>query len=253
MEAQELLKKRLKELADKAYSSGVYSFTGFLGLSEMASFYEIERELSFVPYQVCGGYEGSERMMLRFGSEELFGYEEEFPIICLKIKPLMQKFADEFSHRDFLGALMNLGIDRGTLGDIILKDNEGYLFCIKNIAPFITQNLTRVKHTSVLCEETKEFPLDQEKNLTELNIQIASDRIDSVIAKVCRCSRSESVDYFRQKKVFVNGRLCENNSYFLKENDVVTVRGFGKFVFDHVKGCSKKGKLNAIVLCYGKR
>jgi len=61
------------------------------------------------------------------------------------------------------------------------------------------------------------------------------------------------LEQFRQKKVFVNGRLCENNSHVLKEGDTVTVRGYGKFVFDGGQGISKKGKINAEVHCYGKR
>ncbi len=248
-----MLKKRIKELADKAYHSGIYTFTGFLSMSELSEFYEVERELSFISCSVFGGYEGSERCMLRFGSVEEFGYEEEFPIVCLKIKPLMQKFADDLNHRDFLGALMNLGIERSTLGDIILKDNEGYLFCFKTIAAYIEENLTRVRHTSVLCKETQNFPMEKEEDLTEIKIQIASERIDSVVAKVYRFSRNESVEYFRQKKVFVNGRLCENNSYFLKEKDIVAVRGCGKFIFSGMQGYSKKGRLNAVVLCYGKK
>lgn len=253
METDELLKKRIKDLAEKAYRSSVYTFSGFLGLSELATYYEIERELSFIRCTVFGGYEGSERSMLRFGSEEEFGYDEPFPIVCLKIRPLMQKFADDLGHRDFLGALMNLGIERSTLGDIILKDNEGYLFCSRTIAPFICENLTKIKHTSVLCKETEEFPIEKEEELAEMKLQVSSERIDSVIAKVYKFSRSESVEYFRQKKVFVNGRLCENNSYFLKEKDVVTVRGFGKFIFAGVQGQSKKGKLNISILCYGGR
>ncbi len=253
MEADELLKKRIKDLAEKAYQSSVYTFSSFLGLSELSAFYEMERELSFITGKVFGGYEGSERAMLRFGSEEAFGYEEAFPIVCLKIRPLMQKFADDLSHRDFLGSLMNLGIERSTLGDIILKDNEGYLFCTETIAPFIKENLTRIKHTSVLCEEVQDIPLARKEDLEEIKIQIPSERIDSVIAKVYHFSRSESVEYFRQKKVFVNGRLCENNSYFLKEKDTVTVRGHGKFIFLVMQGYSKKGKLNAVVLVYGKK
>lgn len=253
METDELLKKRIKELAEKAYQSSVYTFSSFLGLSELSAFYEMERELSFITCTIFGGYEDSERAMLRFGSEEEFGYTEDFPIVCLKIRPLMQKFADHLSHRDFLGALMNLGIERSTLGDIILKDNEGYLFCTETIASFILENLTRIKHTSVFCEETKEIPVTKEEDLSEVKIQIPSQRIDSVVAKVYHFSRNESVEYFRQKKVFVNGRLCENNSYFLKEKDVVNVRGYGKFIFMGMQGYSKKGKLNAVILVYGQK
>lgn len=253
METDEFLKKRFRELADKAYRNNIYTFTDFLGLSEMSAFYEIERELSFMPWEAFGGGEDCERMMLRFGSEELFGYTEAFPVVCLNIKPLMQKFADKLSHRDFLGALMNLGIERDTLGDIVLKENEGYLFCTETIAPYICENLTRVKHTPVLCEKAKEIPTEREVDLQEMKIQVASKRIDGVISKVYRLSRGESVEYFRQKKIFVGGRLCENNSYALKEGDIVTVRGCGKFIFAESQGISKKGKLNVIVRCYGKR
>lgn len=252
MEEDELLKKRFRELADKAWQNNIYTFTGFLSLSDLSCFYEMERELSFVPAVVFGGSEDTERAMIRFGSKELFGYEEEFPVTCLKIRPLMQKFADDLSHRDFLGALMNLGIERSTLGDIILKDNQGYLFCTSTIAPFIIENLCRIKHTQVLCEETKDIPVQSKEDLTEIRIQISSERIDGIVSRVYKLSRSESVELFRQKKIFVNGRLCENNSRMLKAGDKVSVRGFGKFIYTEKQGISKKGKLNASVLVYGR-
>jgi RNA-binding protein YlmH len=252
IEEDELLKKRLKELADKAWQNNMYTFTGFLSLSDMACFYEIEKELSFIPVVIFGGNRDAERVMLRFGSQELFGYEEDFPITCLKIRPLMQKFADKLSHRDFLGALMNLGIERSTLGDIILKDNEGYLFCTTAIAGYIRENLDKIKHTSVLCEETTDIPEVKEEDLTEIKIQIPSERIDAVVAKVYKLTRSDSSVLFGQKKVFVNGRLCENSSRMLKSQDCVSVRGYGKFIFTEKQGISKKGKLNVSVLVYGR-
>lgn len=253
IEEEELLRKRLKELAQKAWQNNVYTFTGFLGLSDLSCFYEMERELAFVPAAVFGGSEDAERAMIRFGSPELFGYEEEFPVVCLKIRPLLQKFAEDLSHRDFLGALMNLGIERSTLGDIILKDNQCYLFCTRSIAPFIIENLGRVKHTSVLCEEAEEIPVQREEELEEIKIQAASERIDGVISKVYKLSRSESAELFRQKKIFVNGRLCENSSRMLKAQDKVSVRGHGRFIYVETQGISKKGKLNAAVLVYGRR
>lgn len=251
MEEDGLLRKRLKELAQKAWQNNIYTFTGFLGLPELSCFYEMEKELSFIPSEVFGGSKDTERAMVRFGSRELFGYEEAFPIVCLKIRPLMQKFADRLSHRDFLGALMNLGIERSTLGDIMVKENEGYLFCMRTIAPFIMENLSRIKHTQVLCEEAVKIPVRKEEDLTELKIQVSSERIDGVICKVYRFSRSEGAGFFLQKKVFVNGRLCENSSRVLKEGDKVSVRGYGKFIYKEKQGISKKGKLNAKVLVYG--
>ena len=111
----------------------------------------MEKELSYVPYQLGGGYQDAERVMLRFGGEELMGYEEEFPISCLKVSPVSAKFADVLTHRDYLGALMNLGIERDRLGDILIAGNEAFIFCTSSMADFITENLVKVKHTSVSC------------------------------------------------------------------------------------------------------
>ncbi|MBQ8596734.1 MAG: hypothetical protein IJ409_02985 [Lachnospiraceae bacterium] len=253
MEAEELLKKRFAELARKCYQNNQYTFTDFLSLADMAGFYEMEQELSYVPYTIWGGSELCERVMVRFGSEEFLGYEETFPITCLEISPLAQKFADSLSHRDFLGALMNLGIERSTLGDIFIVGNAGYLFCLDKMAAYIIENLTRVKHTTVMCKTVEAPAALAESDKQEAVIQIASKRVDGVIAKVYKLSRSDSLELFRQKKIFINGRLCENNSQLLKEQDKVSVRGYGKFEFAEELNISKKGKLNARVLLYGKK
>lgn len=252
METEELLKKRFRELAEKCYQNNQYTFTGFLALADAACFYEMERELSYIPYTVWGGSELCERVVIRFGSEEQLGYAEEFPIKCIQIKPLAVKFADDLTHRDFLGALMNLGIERSILGDILIDGKVAYLFCVESMADFIIENLVKVKHTSVMCSMADKVPELTDKDKKEVTIQISSERIDGVVSKVYHLSRSETVEIFRQKKIFVNGRLCENNSQMLKDGDAVSVRGYGKFQFSGKMGVSKKGKINATVLCYGR-
>lgn len=253
MDNQELTKKRLRELAQKSYQNNQYTFTGFLNMAELSEFYEMEQELSYASYTIWGGSELCERVMIRFGSIQELGYEEEFPIACIQVKPLMAKFAEELTHRDFLGALMNLGIERSTLGDILLEENTGYIFCMENMADFIIENLSRVKHTSMLCCRTQETPKAGEKDWQEVIVQVSSERVDGMIARVYQLSRNDAVELFRQKRVFVNGRQCENNSLLLKPEDVISVRGYGKFIYSGSHGISKKGKINAIVLCYGKR
>ncbi|WP_277935494.1 YlmH/Sll1252 family protein [Parablautia muri] len=252
METDELLKKRFRELARKCYQNNQYTFTGFLSLADLACFYEMEKELSYVSYKVWGGSEFCERAMVRFGKVEELGYEEEFPIACIKVKPLAAKFADALTHRDFLGALMNLGIERNTLGDIWLKENIGYIFCLEGMADFMIENLTKIKHTSVKGNRTKEMPGLPELDRQEVRIQISSERADGVLAKVYKLSRSEAVELFRQKKVFAGGRLCENNSQLLKKGDIISARGYGKFEYLGQQNISKKGKINASVMCYGK-
>ena len=140
----ELLKKRFLELAKKSYNSGIFVFTDFLGLLEQSAFAEIRRELTGIPYAAFGGAEGAERVMIRFGSADELGYELPFPISVIRAEPLSQKYADKLTHRDFLGAIMNLGIERDTLGEIVIIDNVGYIFAKEDMAGYIAENLTKV-------------------------------------------------------------------------------------------------------------
>lgn len=237
------LKNRLRDLAGRSRMQGIYTFTGFLGPAEQEIFWQQEKELCSAGYLLNGGYEGADRVVIRFGSEEELGYEVPFPIACIRISPLQRKFADELSHRDFLGALMNLGIDRATLGDIRTGDDETYLFCLESIAEFLCENLTRVRHTDVRCVVTEEIG-DMPRDVPEtVCIQVQSLRIDAVLSRVYHISREKSMDLFREGRVYVNGRLCENNSRQLKAGETVNARGFGKFSLTGEPGKTKKGRL----------
>jgi len=217
-------------------------------MAEASIYYSNIQEFNYVKGTLWGGNSICERKILRFGSEKELGYLMDFPIKILCIKALMAKFSDVLTHRDILGALMNLGIERNVLGDIYIIDNVAYVFCLDSISEYICDNLSKVKHTSVLCSEVDNTPKLLEYDKQEKCIQIQSERIDAVISKVYNLSRSQSIPLFAEKKIFVNGRLCENNSYTLKLEDMVTVRGFGRFEYIGVGGISKKGKLNARVL-----
>ena len=244
------LRSRLNDLARKSFQQNMFTFTGFLGLSEQDIFWQEEQQLRYAGCTLWGGDEQCDRKVLRFGSAEELGYEEPFAIACIHITPLMEKFADDFSHRDFLGALMNLGIERSTLGDIRVGHREAYLFCLESIAQFICDNLDQVKHTHVRCQivtELKELPQEEPETVT---VQAVSERIDAIIAKVYNKSRNDVLELFRTGKVYVSGRLCENNSRMLKEQEIVNVRGFGKFVYLGVKNETRKGKLSIQAAVY---
>ena len=242
--------KRLLDLADRSYKQNVFTFTEFLGLAEQDVFWKTEPELRSYGCELNGGREEADRVVIRFGNPAELGYEAAFPIKCVHVTPLNQKFADDLSHRDFLGALMNLGIERQTLGDIIVGEKQAYCFCLENMADFICENLTQVKHTSVkcrICEEWKELTCEEPKK--EM-LQVASPRADAVIAKAWKLSRDDSLNLFRTGKVFINGRCCENNSRALKAGETVNARGYGKLIFVGEKGETKKGKINVEVAIY---
>ena len=247
---EELLKKRFHELIRKSESCAYYIFTDFLGPSELSLFNEAILSSPHAPYKIYGGTDGAERVMVRLGNEVELGYDQPFPISILKVEPTAQKFADRLTHRDFLGALLNLGIERTVLGDILIKDNVGYVFVKDDIAEYIVKELTRVKRTAVKVTLKDELPDTVLYQLEEKTIQLSGERLDAAVAKVFNLSRDDALTLFRKKLVFVGGRCCENNSQRPKENDVISVRGYGRFVYCGQYSTSKKGKLNVLVKLY---
>lgn len=244
MDEHELIKKRLLELGRKSYTAGYFIFTDFLGLAEQAVFAECKSALAGIRYTAFGGAEGAERVMLRFGDAEELGYSEDFPISIIKIEPRAPRFAERLTHRDFLGALLNLGIERSTLGDIAVREGCAYLFAKSDIAPYIIASLERVRHTDVNLSAVDVIPEGELYKTERRRVQAVGERIDAVVAKVFSLSREESLSYFRRRLVFVDGRQMENNSYIPKRGERVSVRGLGRFIYLGYESTTKKGRLN---------
>ena len=245
----DLLKRRFIELARRS-EQGYFTFTDFLGLAEQSALNEIKGEIRGIAYSAFGGAEGTERVMIRFGSPEELGYEEQFPIVPLMIKPKSEKFADRLTHRDFLGALMSLGIERTVLGDIVIRDNVGYLFAKEDIAAYIIDSLTEIKHTAVTVSIAEKLP-EGELFKTEMRrIQLSGERLDAVLAKTFSLSREDAQRLFGRGLVFVNGRETSSVSYAPKVGDRITARGYGRLIYHGVDSTSKKGKLNVSVEIY---
>ena len=245
------LEKRLKELAERAFRESHYIFTDFLNSSQLSVYYEMkDRELSFIQSTVFGGMEGAERAMVRFGSLDDFGFEEAFPLKCLKIAPAAKKFAEELGHRDFLGAVMGLGLGRHKLGDLIVKDNAAYLFADEFAADYIHRELGQVRHTTVRVTVLDQVPDELKPELVEKHLIVASNRVDAVISQVYHLSREQSLLLFKQQLVSINGRIMTENAKALKEEDVVAVRGHGKFLFAREEGRTRKDRLNIWVEIY---
>jgi Uncharacterized conserved protein, contains S4-like domain len=249
---EQILRKRLKELANTAYTRGICLYSDFLNLNEQNVFLSLKNELPMIKYFANGGFIDAERKILCFyGKDSKVGEEElDYPISCIKIVPLNQKFSDAFSHRDFLGAVLNLGLDRSKIGDILILENAGYLFAHQTISNFIIDNLVRVKHTMVSCTlvDCKDF--DYQPKYKEISGTVSSVRLDSILAVAFHTSRSSLSGLIEGGKVSVGGKIILSNSYNLKEKDVVSVRGLGKFQFVGTSYQTKKGRYSVQVLLY---
>lgn len=229
--------KHFADLQRRAEKSGRTVFSDFLGMSSVS---ELNAMHLYPPPVFWGGFSGAERVVAAFGSPE----NEDFPISVISVKPVNQKFADELSHRDFLGAVLGLGIKRDVIGDIIINENCGYMFCSSGIADYITDNLREVKHTTVKAEKCESLPSFAVPEPESAEYIVSSRRLDVLTAAVFGLSRKSAAELFSKEKVFVNGCL-KGASYTVSDGESVSVRGFGKFVF--VRECRRTKKDRAVV------
>ncbi len=232
--------KRFEDLAMRSNERGYEIYSDFLGLSEIS-------ELSACHFPVkttlWGGYENAERVIACFGERTFFEDYNDFPIKCILIKPVNQKFADNLTHRDFLGSLMGLGIRREVLGDIIINENCGYLFCLDTIANYTVDNLTKVRHTTVECEITNEIPQNAIPTPEKMEIIVSSERLDVIVSSIYKMSRSQVLPLFNTEKIFVNGVSKTSPSTNAKIGDKISVRGYGRFIYNGVLRYTKKDRL----------
>lgn len=243
-----LLKKRFLDLSRMADRRGIVTFSNFLNLNELNMFHQIKADL-VTAYQLSGGYEFAERQMIAFIPDALY-YEWQFPIVCLHFFPSYPKFAEELNHRDVLGALMNLGIERSRIGDIKLDGQNYYIFCEEGIAEYLLSSLGQIRHTMVTGEQIESKNYQIEQKFETMDGIVASNRLDNIVSFVTAKSRSQSVILIQSQKVFVNQKIVSSNAYDCKDGDVISIRGFGKFIYEGNSGETRKGRMKIKIKKY---
>ncbi len=225
-----------------AYQRDIVLFSEFLDLHEQNIVRRMDRRsFSGVHIEFSGGYETAERQIAAFVPDALC-YTWNFPYVCLKIRPDAPKFAQTLTHRDFLGAMLHLGIERSVLGDILVEDQSALVFCHEKMADFLIQELTMIRHTAVSVSYYEGDPGSIQPEVEELTGTVASVRLDSLIALAFRTSRSQASPLIREGRVFVNGRLETSNGCHINDGELISVRGMGKFRFVRVLSTTKKGR-----------
>ncbi len=242
MQKEELmLQKRLIELSKTSYQREIVTFSDFLNLNELNILHTIPKGELYTSYVTFGGYDYSERQMVAFLPDAL-SYNYEYPISVLKISPIQKKFSDVLSHRDYLGAILNLGIERCKIGDILVEAGCAFVFVQTSMTDYLRESLCRIKHTSVIValEDMRDFHYVPKTK--EISGTVSSLRLDSLLALAFSSSRSKLVAYIEGGKVFVNGKLITSNGYQIKEHDIISVRGLGRFKYIGNAAQTKKGR-----------
>ena len=240
---EEILARHLVDLSRQADQKGIVTYSDFLNLNEQNIFHTLKPEL-YSGYELSGGYEHAERQMIAFLPDALV-FPADHPIACCRIAPVNRRFAEELSHRDVLGSLMSLGIERGKLGDILVKDGQSYVFCHSGILGFLMEELTRIRHTNVKLTLVDAAEADIRPEIELCECIVSSNRLDSIVAAAFRLSRSTASELMKKGCVFVNGKEMESGSYACKPEEIVSVRGYGRVQFLEICGETKKGRMKA--------
>lgn len=238
---KELL-SRVEDIADLSLTRNIPYFLGFLNESEQ---YIIKESFPFYSsyFHFYGGYDNSKRNLLCFSQKD----EDKS---LYPVSPLYFTFrkTDKLSHRDFLGALMNLGIERNCVGDIIVNEGKAVCFVKSEVEDYIESQISKIGRVGVNLVD--EIEIDYSDDIEKLSYIVSSFRLDVVVAAVTKRSRAKTAELIRCGKVFTNYSENKNVSYFLKLEDILTIRGFGKFVIKEQSGTTKKGRIKIIVYHY---
>ncbi len=258
---EQVLERRLIDLSRRAYYSNAVTYSDFLNLNELNILNSIPKDSLYSGYVTYGGFDFAERQMaaflpdalsLRTQSENGSDIRELFvpEMTVLRIRPRNKRFSGELSHRDFLGAILNLGIERGKTGDILVEEQSAVLFTVNQLAQFISESLSRVRNTSVEVTQEPFTDFQYVQRYETVEGTVASVRLDSLLSLAFSLSRSKVTGWIEGGKVYVNGRLATTNAWQVREHDRISVRGAGKFEYVGSQGVTRKNRVRVTIHKY---
>ena len=247
---------RLDDLVAKS-ARGEIAYSGFMSMREsrIASDY-LNRSGVGGSFLAFGGYRDAERKRIFIlpdyidaeNYEELLPYLDNEPTVALEIVGSGYR---KFSHRDVLGSLLSLGIERDVLGDIVFKDESGFssiVFCDSRIADYIRCELTRVANDAVkIIYKEVDYGFEPYRSFLHISDTVSSARIDSVVAAICSLSREKARSAVEGELVEVDFMVESRPDKQISAPCTVSVRGYGRFRINSVSEQTKKGRfrLNA--------
>ena len=219
------------------------AFSDFLDPARIEQFTQIIRSEFNIKLHSFGGYENAERQMIGFFPDYLDEQDYQFPIEALEIT-YNKKFSKDLTHRDYLGSILGLGIDRSKVGDILLAESSTIFFVDQDISSYILMSLEKVANTKISVKRKDILEISElAKEEKQLNIIVSSLRMDSVVSAAFHISRAKSADLIRAEKVFVNWKPITNISKNISMGDIITLRGHGRAKINEVVSKTKKDRL----------
>jgi len=243
-EDQAQVMRRLDELAARTSRTGLNCCTAFLSPAE-AQWAQASANRQRVNVSFQGGYEDAERCVACFWDDE---EPEKFPLSALKLTWPHQSAP---GHRDVLGSVMGLGMKRSCLGDIVLLEECGYLFCEEKMARHIADSLTSAGRIRLQVEPMDAWPELEPPKGIEMHDTVHSLRLDAVIAAGFHLSRGDAADLIAAGHAKLRHLPTERGDARVQVGDTISLRGYGRLVVEEVGSPTKKDRLPLRLIRYG--
>ena len=266
MNKQELLKDYKKQ-EDKLCLSQVLDkieisskrekieYTDFLDMYQVSLVENFLRKIQFQNFKLYGGYEDAERKVLitfpkKFDDNMLEkNYDKILKVVRIQ---LPEEEKGKYSHRNYLGGIVKLGLKREKVGDILVGEEGADIITVSDFADVLkTQlpSLTRFENAKIEIEKIQNVR-KLEIKVEEVSIIVPSLRLDNIVSDLARTSRSKASEIIAQERVFVNGQNETKNSKQVKCGDIITIRGKGRYIIKEFTGTTRSGRTVVLVEKY---
>ena len=242
-QSDKLFTARLADQVSLCERDGVCHFSSFLDERQCADAEQwCARNTGGLRYRLWGGYEDARRKMLAVYPDYCEEYVEgEFPLVCITFT---YRKEDRLTHRDFLGTFMGMQLRRETVGDIVVSEGMAQAFVTEVAARLIMSAVSKVGRVGVRLADDRPFELENAQEYQDINGTVASLRLDCVVGLAAHMSREKAAVLIRSDRVDVNHHTVSSVSHELREGDVISVRGTGRFILSGISGSTKKGRIH---------
>ncbi len=246
-----LLVSKILDRAAKSEAANSYAHSDFLDPYQRSLVRVALEHVKGLRYTFQGGYERAERAIVVFHPD--FAYEDEmYDENPLRLLTIESKSREDLSHRDYLGALMALGIKREKTGDILVRKDEQEDLChvivLSEIAEYICYNLSRIGRAKVSASIRDTIDMeDVQSKVKEINATVAALRLDCVASAGFGISRSKICDYIRAEKVNLNWEMNSSPTKQVKEGDIISIKGQGRVAVEDIGGNTRKDRIRILL------